>query len=97
MSGTAFGTIVLHITPESHLGGPLALVKNGDLIRLSAAQKTLELLVDAETLQQRRTSWRKPHSTAARGYGRLYERSVLPATKGCDFDFLRAAAPAPQA
>ncbi len=90
MSGTAFGTIVLHVTPEADLGGPLALVRNGDRIRLSAAGKRIDLLVDAQELDRRRAAFRPPVPVAGRGYLELYRRSVLPASEGCDFDFLRA-------
>ncbi len=91
MSGTAFGTIVLHVTPEADLGGPLALVRNGDRIRLSASEKVIELLVSSEELEKRRAEFKAPKPVAERGYVGLYRRSVLPATGGCDFDFLRAA------
>jgi dihydroxy-acid dehydratase len=88
MSGTAFGTIVLHVTPEADLGGPLALVENGDQIRLSATRKRIDLLVPEEELEIRRASLPPPEAGPARGYARLYRNSVLPADKGCDFDFL---------
>ena len=92
MSGTAFGTIVLHVTPEATLGGPLALVQNGDRIRLSAKQKRIDLLVDSAELDARRRSRQEAPAEGyapQRGYALLYQRSVLPATEGCDFDFLR--------
>ena len=89
MSGTAFGTIVLHVTPEADLGGPLALVQNGDRIRLSASAKTIDLLVSAEELEHRRSALLPPSAPPARGYQKLYHDTVLPAPKGCDFDFLR--------
>ncbi|MCB1491358.1 MAG: dihydroxy-acid dehydratase, partial [Rhodobiaceae bacterium] len=87
MSGTAFGTIVLHVTPEAAAGGPLSLVRTGDRIRLSAAQKRIDLLVEPEVLAARLpvADTAKP---AARGYGKLYHDHVLPAPAGCDFDFL---------
>jgi dihydroxy-acid dehydratase len=88
MSGTAFGTIVLHVTPEAADGGPLALVRSGDRIRLSASEKRIDLLVSAEELEQRRRSLNAAAPRETRGYSHLYARSVLPATKGCDFDFL---------
>ena len=90
MSGTAFGTIVLHVTPEADLGGPLALVKNGDRIRLSAAEKRIDLLVDQVVLEKRRNEFNSLPATQSRGYRKLYRDSVLPATEGCDFDFLRS-------
>ncbi|MBX9456917.1 MAG: dihydroxy-acid dehydratase [Rhizobium sp.] len=88
MSGTAFGTIVLHVTPEADLGGPLALVRNGDRIRLSAAGKRIDLLVPEAELAARRATFVAPAGEAMRGYAKLYRQHVLPATKGCDFDFL---------
>lgn len=89
MSGTAFGTIVLHVTPEATLGGPLALIRNGDRIRLSASEKRIDLLLSQEELDQRQTGFKAPDSHANRGYAELYRRTVLPATAGCDFDFLQ--------
>ncbi|QQS15099.1 MAG: dihydroxy-acid dehydratase [Rhodospirillales bacterium] len=90
MSGTAFGTIVLHITPESAIGGPLGLVRNGDRIQLDVPGRRIELLVDAATLEARRRQWTPPvdHGINARGYTGLFLRSVLQADEGCDFDFL---------
>lgn len=93
MSGTAYGTIILHVTPEADLGGPLALVRNGDRIRMSAFAKSIDLLVPAEELDRRRRELRLPSGGSERGYRALYRNSVLPATSGCDFDFLRAQAP----
>ncbi|MGA0190888.1 MAG: dihydroxy-acid dehydratase [bacterium] len=88
MSGTAFGTIVLHVTPEADLGGPLALVQNGDRIRLSAAAKTIDLLVTPEELERRRSALPPSSTPPSRGYRKLYHDTILPAPKGCDFDFL---------
>ena len=88
MSGTAFGTIVLHVTPEADLDGPLALVKNGDYIRLSAAAKMIDLLVPPEELEHRRSTLLPSSTPPSRGYQKLYHDTVLPAPKGCDFDFL---------
>jgi dihydroxy-acid dehydratase len=89
MSGTAFGTIVLHVTPEAALGGPLGLVRNGDRVRLSVAGRRLDLLVAEEELARRRAALPAPPPAPARGYARLYHEHVLPADRGCDFDFLR--------
>jgi len=91
MSGTAFGTIVLHISPEAAVGGPLALVETGDAIRLDVAAGRIDLLVDDDALAVRRAAWRPPaaHSGSERGYLRLYLREVLQAEDGCDFNFLR--------
>ena len=92
MSGTAFGTIVLHMSPEAAVGGPLAVVQTGDRITLDVAARRLELLVDDAELQRRLAIWKTqpPHrEMAKRGYAKLYEQSVLQANEGCDFDFLR--------
>jgi len=91
MSGTAFGTIVLHITPESADGGPLGLVQNGDRIMLDVAGRRIELLVDAAELARRRAllADRAATPVPSRGYARLFHESVLQADEGCDFDFLR--------
>jgi dihydroxy-acid dehydratase len=91
MSGTAFGTIVLHITPESAVGGPLALVKNGDMIRLDVSKRSIDLLVDATELEKRRAAL-VPAATpewAGRGYAYLFNETILQADEGCDFDFMR--------
>jgi dihydroxy-acid dehydratase len=93
MSGTAFGTIVLHITPESAVGGPLGLVRSGDMISLDVPARRIELLVDEAELAQRRAALGSGVSKGAapvpdRGYAALFHRSVLQADEGCDFDFL---------
>jgi dihydroxy-acid dehydratase len=91
MSGTAFGTIVLHITPESAVGGPLALVKTGDMIRLDVAKRSIDLLVDATELEKRRAALKLPTAEwAKRGYAHLFNETILQADEGCDFDFMRA-------
>ena len=92
MSGTAFGTIVLHITPESAVGGPLALVRNGDMIRLDVAKRSIDLLVDAGELEKRRAALAlsAPPEWAKRGYAHLFNETILQADEGCDFDFMRA-------
>jgi dihydroxy-acid dehydratase len=93
MSGTAFGTIVLHATPEAAVGGPLALVQNGDRIRLNTDARRIDLLVDAPILAQRRAAWTPPPPPAGaeRGYLRLFLDQVLQADAGCDFAFCRPA------
>jgi dihydroxy-acid dehydratase len=91
MSGTAFGTIVLHVTPESAIGGPLAYVRNGDRIRLSVKNREISLLVSSSELQKRRKEKPVTPPTAERGYQKLFLDSVTQADKGVDFDFLRAA------
>jgi dihydroxy-acid dehydratase len=88
MSGTAFGTVVLHVTPESAVGGPLSLVRTGDRIRLSVARRTLELLVSAEELSLRAAGLKQTVPTAPRGYRQLFLKTVTQADQGVDFDFL---------
>jgi dihydroxy-acid dehydratase len=90
MSGTASGTIVLHVTPEAAIGGPLAYVQNGDRIRLSVTARSLDLLVSAEELDRRRQDAPVIEPTASRGYLKLFLQTVTQADKGVDFDFLRA-------
>jgi dihydroxy-acid dehydratase len=93
MSGTAFGTVVLHVAPEAAAGGPLSLVRNGDEIEFDGAARRLELLVPPEELARRRTAWTKeqPPSKYQRGYYRLYIEHVMQADRGCDLDFLAGA------
>ncbi len=88
MSGTAFGTVILHVCPDAASGGNLALIRNGDRIALSVSQRRLELLVSENELNKRRSAWTAPQ-VPARGYARLYRERVLQATEGCDFDFLQ--------
>jgi len=89
MSGTAFGTIVLHIAPEAATGGPLGLVRTGDRIKLDAAARRIDLLVDDAELARRRADWVPPpaHAGSDRGYLRLYLEQVTQAEAGCDFAF----------
>jgi dihydroxy-acid dehydratase len=91
MSGTAGGTVVLHVAPEAAVGGPLALVRDGDEIQLDADARRLDLLVPGAELARRRAEWRAPAAGFARGYRRLFVERVLQASEGCDFDFLRPA------
>jgi dihydroxyacid dehydratase/phosphogluconate dehydratase len=88
MSGTAYGTIVLHVSPEAAVGGPLALVQTGDRIRLSVRERRIDLDVETAELARRKTRWQPP-PLPPRGYRRLYAERVLQAEAGCDFDFLR--------
>jgi dihydroxy-acid dehydratase len=88
MSGTAYGTVVLHVSPEAAVGGPLALVRSGDSIRLSVRERRIDLDVDAAELARRNALWQPP-AVPARGYRRLYAERVMQAEDGCDFDFLR--------
>jgi dihydroxy-acid dehydratase len=93
MSGTSYGACVLHVAPESFVGGPLALVHDGDLIELDVAARKLELKVDAGELARRRAAWKRPPPRFERGYGALYEQHITQADQGCDFDFLEGTAP----
>jgi len=90
MSGTAFGTVVLHAVPEAAIGGPLALIKSGDRIRLNVAERELQLLVSDEELAARRAAWSPPDIGAERGWAKLYIDHVEQADRGCDLDFLTA-------
>ena len=94
MSGTAFGTIVLHVTPEATVGGPLSVVRTGDRIRLSVTERRIDLLVDDAELARRLAERAAPVEQPAarpsgRGYDLLYRNHVMQADRGCDFDFLR--------
>jgi dihydroxy-acid dehydratase len=89
MSGTAYGTVVLHVSPESTIGGTLALVENGDMIELDVKKRRLILDVPEEVLQKRRKLWSKPEPQAVRGYVSMFTQHVEQAEKGCDFDFLK--------
>jgi len=91
MSGTAYGTIVLHVSPEAAAGGPLALVRNGDRIKLSVKERKIDLVVADGELAKRKAAWKPPVSAPLRGYAKLYMDHVLQAEHGCDFDFLRKA------
>ena len=91
MSGTAGGTVVLHVAPEAAVGGPLALVRDGDEILLDTEARRLDLLVADAELARRRSAWAPPAAPPARGYRRLFAERVLQAPEGCDFDFLVAA------
>jgi dihydroxy-acid dehydratase len=93
MSGTSYGAVVLHVAPESAVGGPLALVRTGDRIRLDVEARTLDVVIDDAELARRRAAWTPPQPKDARGYRHLYEQHVLQANEGCDFDFLRGRSP----
>ena len=89
MSGTSYGACILHVSPEAALGGPLALVRDGDLIELDVEGRRLDLLVPEAELEERRRQWQPPQAKAKRGYAALYTRHVTQAHEGCDFDFLQ--------
>jgi dihydroxy-acid dehydratase len=93
MSGTAYGTIVLHVSPEAAVGGTLGLVRDGDEIALDVPARSLSLLVDDDELARRRAEWQPPEPYYSRGYGRLFLEQVEPAPLGCDFGFLRGSDP----
>jgi dihydroxy-acid dehydratase len=93
MSGTSYGAIVLHVAPESAVGGPLALVRSGDRIRLDVRARTLDMLVADDELARRGAGWTPPATVEDRGYRAMYRRHVLQANEGCDLDFLRGRSP----
>ena len=95
MSGTSYGTCVLHVAPEAHVGGPLALVRDGDLIELDVAARRLELKVGEAELDRRRAAWRPRAPHYQRGYGAVFLQQVTQADRGCDFEFLHRGAPTP--
>ena len=88
MSGTSYGACVLHVTPESHVGGPLALVRDGDIIELDVDARRIDMLVGEEELARRRAAWKEPAPKFTRGYGVMYLKHIQQADTGCDFDFL---------
>lgn len=96
MSGTSYGTCVLHVSPESAVGGPLALVRGGDRIRLDVPRRRLDLLVDEAELEQRRLAWQPRTPRYERGYGKLFAEHITQANRGCDFDFLEGTAFTPE-
>jgi dihydroxy-acid dehydratase len=93
MSGTSYGTVILHVAPESAVGGTLALLETGDQIRLDTEARSLDLLVDDRELQARRSRWQPRRARTDRGFVRLYESHVMQADRGCDFDFLLGGSP----
>lgn len=96
MSGTSYGTCVLHVAPESFVGGPLALVRDGDMIALDIPGRTLELQVDEAELESRKAAWTPPAAKFQRGFGAIYAAHITQADKGCDFDVLEGTAPTPE-
>ena len=96
MSGTHYGTCILHVSPESAVGGPLAWVRNGDPIEIDIDARRLHLDVADNELARRRAAWTAPPAPVVRGYARLYREHVTQAHEGCDFDFLQGAAPTPE-
>src|SRR5437016_1551750 len=96
MSGTSYGACVLHVSPESFVGGPLALLKEGDIIDLDVAARQLNMRVNEEELRRRRAAWRPKEGIYPRGYGKLFMQHIQQADQGCDFDFLEGTAPIPE-
>ena len=96
MSGTSYGACVLHVAPESFVGGPLAFVRDGDVIEMDVAARSLTLRVAEEEMARRRASWKPREVDYPRGFGRMYAAHVRQADKGCDFDFLEGTAPIPE-
>jgi len=96
MSGTAYGACVLHVSPESYIGGPLALVRDGDLIEVDAPNRKLNLQIGEEEMARRRAEWTPPPPHYERGFGALFSQHVTQADQGCDFDFLHAGAATPE-
>ncbi len=96
MSGTSYGTCVLHVAPESFVGGPLAFVRNGDLIDLDVEKRQLNLKVPEQELQKRKRAWKAPARKYERGYGAIFAQHVKQADEGCDFDFLEGTAAVPE-
>jgi dihydroxy-acid dehydratase len=88
MSGTSYGTCVLHVSPEAAVGGPLALVKDGDLVELDLTSRKITLHVTEEDLKERHEAWTPPEKHYSRGYGKLFQDEVTQANEGCDFRFL---------
>lgn len=95
MSGTSYGACVLHVAPESFVGGPLALVRDGDLVELDVPARRLELKVSDDEMARRRAAWTKPAPRFARGFGAMYQQHITQADQGCDFDFLEGTAATP--
>ena len=95
MSGTSYGACVLHVAPESYIGGPLALVQDGDIIEIDVPARRLSLKVDDAELARRKAAWKAPAPQYARGYGVMFAKHVTQADQGCDFDFLEGTAPVP--
>jgi dihydroxy-acid dehydratase len=96
MSGTSYGTCVLHVSPESAVGGPIALVRDGDVIELDVAARKIHLKVGDDELARRREKWKPPEPRFGRGYGQLFVHETTQADEGCDFKFLHAGKPTPE-
>jgi dihydroxy-acid dehydratase len=91
MSGTSYGACVLHVSPEAYVGGPLALIRNGDTVSIDVPARTITLDVSDAELAGRSAAWEAPAPRYGRGYGWMFSRHIRPANEGCDFDFLETA------
>ncbi len=98
MSGTSYGACVLHVAPEAYIGGPLALLRTGDIVTLDVEARTIDMEVSPQELARRRAAWRAPERRFERGYGWMFTQHIQQADEGCDFDFLRTdfGAPVPE-
>ena len=96
MSGTSYGACILHVAPESYVGGPLALVQTGDEIEVDVPARRIHLHVTDAELARRRAAWKQPPPRYTRGYGAMFSQHIGQADEGCDFDFLAAGAPTPE-
>jgi dihydroxy-acid dehydratase len=96
MSGTSYGTCVLHVAPESFVGGPLALVRNGDKIELDVEKRVLNLQISDDEMKKRKAAWKPAARKFERGYGAIFSKHIKQADEGCDFDFLEGTAPVPE-
>tara|TARA_B100000925_G_scaffold49610_1_gene32341 strand:- start:1493 stop:1870 length:378 start_codon:yes stop_codon:yes gene_type:complete len=90
MSGTSYGACILHVAPESYIGGPLALIKNGDIIEVDIPERKLNVDISENELNNRQEKWKEPEPRYERGYGYIYSKHIEQADKGCDFDFLKS-------
>jgi dihydroxy-acid dehydratase len=95
MSGTSYGACILHVAPEAYIGGPLALVRNGDPITVNVPERSISLDVPEAELARRRAAWTPPPPRFERGYGWMFSRHIMQADKGCDFDYLQTGFGAP--
>ena len=96
MSGTSYGACILHVAPESYIGGPLAAVRTGDIISVDVERRSINLEVTVAEIERRLKEWSPPNRTFQRGYNKLYAEHITQADKGCDFDFLEGTAPTPE-
>ena len=97
MSGTSYGACILHVAPESYIGGPLALLRTGDVVTMDVNARTIHMEVSEEELAARRAAWTPPPPRFERGYGFMFTKHIQQADEGCDFDFLRTDFGAPVA